>query len=59
MNNYKISQEDRNKLLSLIVNLINEEASLKQALRQQGENNRSEKEQIFLELLDLIPSNRY
>lgn len=34
MNNYKISQEDRNKLLSLIINLTKEEASLKQALRQ-------------------------
>ncbi|REJ48317.1 MAG: nucleotide exchange factor GrpE [Microcystis aeruginosa TA09] len=54
MNNYKISEEDRNKLLSLIINLTKEEASLKQALRQQGENNRSEKEQIFLELLEVF-----
>jgi molecular chaperone GrpE len=54
MNNYKISQEDRNKLLSKIRTLFKEEASLKQALRQQGENNRSEKEQIFLELLEVF-----
>ncbi|GBE73036.1 unknown protein [Microcystis aeruginosa NIES-87] len=54
MNNYKISEEDRNKLLSQIRNLFKEEASLKQALRQQGENNRSQKEQIFLELLEVF-----
>ena len=54
MNNYKISEEDRNKLLSLIINLTKEEASLQQALRQQGENNRSEKEKIFLELLEVF-----
>ncbi|NCR52305.1 MAG: nucleotide exchange factor GrpE [Microcystis aeruginosa L211-07] len=54
MNNYKISEEDRNKLLSQIRTLFKEEASLKQALRQQGENNRSEKEQIFLELLEVF-----
>jgi molecular chaperone GrpE len=54
MNNYKISEEDRNKLLSLITNLKKEEASLKQALRQEREGNRSEKEQIFLELLEVF-----
>lgn len=50
----KLNNEQRNQLQQELGILLKEKMSLKQALQQQGENAISEKEELFLELLEVF-----
>ena len=50
----KLTDEQRNQLQQELGNLLKERMSLKQALQQQGETTNSEKEELFLELLEVF-----
>jgi molecular chaperone GrpE len=50
----KLSDEQRNQLQQELGTLLKERMSLKQALQQQGEKATAEKEELFLELLEVF-----
>lgn len=50
----KLNQEQRNKLQHELGTLLKEKMSFKQALQQQGEKGTAEKEELFLELLEVF-----
>ena len=52
----KINKEQRNQLQQELGTLLKEKMSLKQALQQQGEKATAEKEELFLELLEVFDS---
>ncbi len=54
LSNLKLSEEQRNQLQHEMATLLKERMSLKQALQQQGENATAEKEELFLELLEVF-----
>ena len=50
----KLNQEQRNKLQHELGTLLKEKMSFKQSLQQQGEKATAEKEELFLELLEVF-----
>ena len=50
----KLSDEQRNQLQQELGNLLKDRISLKQALQHQGEKATAEKEELFLELLEVF-----
>ena len=50
----KLNEEQRNQLQHELETLLKERMSLKQALQQQGEKAIAEKEELFLELLEVF-----
>ena len=51
---YQLNEQQKNKLQQELGNLLKEKMSLKQSLKQQGEQTESEKEELFLELLEIF-----
>ena len=50
----KLNEEQRNQLQDELKTLLKERMSLKQSLQQQGEKATAEKEELFLELLEVF-----
>ena len=50
----KLNEEQRNQLQHKLKTLLKERMSLKQSLQQQGEKATAEKEELFLELLEVF-----
>lgn len=51
---FKLNNEQRNQLQQELSTLLKEKMSMKQSLQQQGEKTTAEKEELFLELLEVF-----